>query len=164
MAEKMDGGCACGRVRFTANIENDEAYLCHCRMCQKATGGFAAALVQVEHGKLASAARKVGAELVYTSAPKATLSWADTGYWTKSFEVAGTVRTAKAYISPQTPIRSYFTVIVTFSDSTGGFCGWCFQSPSSSCSVCLPGLSVNVVSVWPPPKCWIWSLLPSGLV
>ena len=30
-----------------------------------------------------------------------------TGYWTKSFDG----RTAKVYISPETPIRSYFTVI-----------------------------------------------------
>jgi poly(3-hydroxybutyrate) depolymerase len=34
-----------------------------------------------------------------------------TGYWTKSFDVAGTTRTAKVYISPGTPIRSYYTVI-----------------------------------------------------
>jgi poly(3-hydroxybutyrate) depolymerase len=34
-----------------------------------------------------------------------------TGYWVKSFDVAGSVRTAKVYISPETPIRSYFTVI-----------------------------------------------------
>ncbi|GAA2853300.1 PHB depolymerase family esterase [Actinoplanes cyaneus] len=34
-----------------------------------------------------------------------------TGYWTKSFEVGGTTRTAKVYISAETPIRSYFTVV-----------------------------------------------------
>jgi poly(3-hydroxybutyrate) depolymerase len=34
-----------------------------------------------------------------------------TGYWTKSFDVAGATRTAKVYISPETPIRSYYTVI-----------------------------------------------------
>jgi poly(3-hydroxybutyrate) depolymerase len=34
-----------------------------------------------------------------------------TGYWTKSFDIAGTARTAKVYISPETPIRSYYTVI-----------------------------------------------------
>ena len=39
----MTGGCACGRIRFTANIENDEAYLCHCRMCQRATGSISIA-------------------------------------------------------------------------------------------------------------------------
>ena len=38
MSDQMEGGCACGRIRFTARIENDEAYLCHCRMCQRATG------------------------------------------------------------------------------------------------------------------------------
>lgn len=33
------------------------------------------------------------------------------GYWTKSFDLSGETRTAKVYISPETPIRSYFTVI-----------------------------------------------------
>jgi poly(3-hydroxybutyrate) depolymerase len=34
-----------------------------------------------------------------------------TGYWTKSFDIGGQTRTAKVYISPETPIRSYYTVI-----------------------------------------------------
>ena len=42
-----DGGCQCGRVRYSANVDPTDAYLCHCRMCQKATGGFAAAFVNV---------------------------------------------------------------------------------------------------------------------
>lgn len=46
----LAGGCQCGRVRYTATIENDEAYLCHCRMCQRATGGFAAAFVNIPIG------------------------------------------------------------------------------------------------------------------
>jgi hypothetical protein len=45
--ERMTGGCQCGRVRYEAGIDNDEAYLCHCRMCQRATGGFAAAFKNV---------------------------------------------------------------------------------------------------------------------
>ena len=42
------GGCQCRRVRYSGMVEPREAYLCHCRMCQRATGGFAATLVSVE--------------------------------------------------------------------------------------------------------------------
>ena len=44
----MQGGCACGRIRFEAAIENDEAYLCHCRMCQRASGNVSLAMVGIE--------------------------------------------------------------------------------------------------------------------
>lgn len=33
------------------------------------------------------------------------------GYWEKSFDINGKKRTVKIYISPETPIRSYYTVI-----------------------------------------------------
>lgn len=36
------GGCQCGSVRYRVTLTTQEAYLCHCRMCQRATGGFAA--------------------------------------------------------------------------------------------------------------------------
>lgn len=39
------GGCQCGRVRYTAEINPDHAYLCHCRMCQRATGGVSIAFI-----------------------------------------------------------------------------------------------------------------------
>ena len=44
----MTGGCACGRVRFTATIDDDDAYLCHCRMCQRATGSVSIAFKNVK--------------------------------------------------------------------------------------------------------------------
>jgi hypothetical protein len=40
---QMTGGCQCGRIRYVAEIDSDEAYLCHCRMCQRATGGVSIA-------------------------------------------------------------------------------------------------------------------------
>ena len=46
--EVMEGGCACGRVRFKANVANDDAYLCHCRMCQRATGSVSIAFKNVK--------------------------------------------------------------------------------------------------------------------
>ena len=42
-AGEMAGGCQCGRIRYTVAITSDDAYLCHCRMCQRATGGVSIA-------------------------------------------------------------------------------------------------------------------------
>ncbi len=47
MTTTHTGGCQCGRIRYRAELESGEAYLCHCRMCQRATGGFAAAFVNL---------------------------------------------------------------------------------------------------------------------
>lgn len=43
----MTGGCQCGRIRYDADVGSDEAYLCHCRMCQRATGGVSIAFVSL---------------------------------------------------------------------------------------------------------------------
>jgi hypothetical protein len=45
--QTIAGGCQCGRVRYRVDVSDAEAYLCHCRMCQRATGGFAASFVHV---------------------------------------------------------------------------------------------------------------------
>lgn len=37
------GGCQCRRVRYKAHVADAKAYLCHCRMCQRATGGVSVA-------------------------------------------------------------------------------------------------------------------------
>ncbi|MBK0399966.1 GFA family protein [Limibaculum sp. M0105] len=39
------GGCQCGRVRFRVTEGLGRANLCHCRMCQRATGNAFAPLV-----------------------------------------------------------------------------------------------------------------------
>lgn len=47
MSETITGGCQCGRIRYAVAIENRDGYLCHCRMCQRATGGVAASFIGV---------------------------------------------------------------------------------------------------------------------
>lgn len=46
------GGCQCGAVRFRVEGALGDASVCHCRMCQKASGNFYAALVSVRGAKL----------------------------------------------------------------------------------------------------------------
>jgi hypothetical protein len=42
----FEGGCQCGAVRFSAGRLGASS-ICHCRMCQKATGGFFGPYVDV---------------------------------------------------------------------------------------------------------------------
>jgi hypothetical protein len=44
---EMSGGCLCGRIRYTATVESSDAYLCHCRMCQRASGNVSIAFVNL---------------------------------------------------------------------------------------------------------------------
>lgn len=52
------GGCQCGAIRFRVTGPVDEGSICHCRMCQKATGGLFGAAVLVDNANLAWTRRK----------------------------------------------------------------------------------------------------------
>ena len=52
MVEEIGGGCACGRIRYTVTIQDHDAYLCHCRMCQRATGSISIAFKGVNQSDL----------------------------------------------------------------------------------------------------------------
>ena len=64
---EMTGGCACGRIRFAADIASDDAYLCHCRMCQRATGSVS---------------------IAFTNVPKASVRWKHEPDWYVSSPIA----------------------------------------------------------------------------
>lgn len=49
----ITGGCQCGAVRFRVDAELGEASICHCRMCQKATGGLFGPYVSASFDALA---------------------------------------------------------------------------------------------------------------
>jgi hypothetical protein len=46
------GGCQCGKVRYALYVAPENSHVCHCRMCQRATGGLFAALAGAPKGKM----------------------------------------------------------------------------------------------------------------
>lgn len=43
--QPITGGCQCGAVRYAMHVDKvEKPHVCHCRMCQRATGGVFAAL------------------------------------------------------------------------------------------------------------------------
>jgi hypothetical protein len=40
MSHTLTGGCHCGALRYETRVENNEAYYCHCRMCQRSFGNI----------------------------------------------------------------------------------------------------------------------------
>lgn len=48
--ETLTGGCQCGAVRFATKLLGRPS-ICHCRMCQKAFGGFFGPLVTSHDGR-----------------------------------------------------------------------------------------------------------------
>jgi hypothetical protein len=47
MPTPFSGGCACGAIRYECNAEPIVMFNCHCRDCQRATGGPFSAVVYV---------------------------------------------------------------------------------------------------------------------
>jgi hypothetical protein len=49
---RYTGGCQCGAVRFRVEGALGDASICHCRMCQKASGNFYLPLVSTRGARL----------------------------------------------------------------------------------------------------------------
>ena len=44
---QLNGGCACGSIRYECEAEPIHAYKCHCRGCQQASGGGSMGIIWV---------------------------------------------------------------------------------------------------------------------
>jgi hypothetical protein len=49
----LTGGCQCGAIRFAITAPPAKISICHCRMCQKASGAPFASLADIELGDFA---------------------------------------------------------------------------------------------------------------
>lgn len=48
----LNGGCLCGRTRYTLRTAQREGYFCHCRMCQLAFGSLFAPWLNVARSEI----------------------------------------------------------------------------------------------------------------
>ena len=53
------GGCQCGAVRYALYAEPTNPHVCHCRMCQKAVGGYFGAFAGVPLADFAWVAERI---------------------------------------------------------------------------------------------------------
>lgn len=52
MTDLLEGGCACGRIRYSYGAEPIFQLVCHCRDCQRASGSAFAEAILVERAAL----------------------------------------------------------------------------------------------------------------
>lgn len=54
------GGCQCGAVRYRVDQALDNAHVCHCRMCQKASGNYFLPLARTAKAKFTVTRAEIG--------------------------------------------------------------------------------------------------------
>src|SRR5262249_55531067 len=64
---KLTGGCLCGAIRYEARGPRRNSFICHCRMCQRASGAPFAGLFYMATENLQITK---GAPLTYKSSPQ----------------------------------------------------------------------------------------------
>lgn len=49
MTELLTGGCQCGAIRYRLDAALERPHVCHCRMCQKASGNYFMPLAGIDN-------------------------------------------------------------------------------------------------------------------
>ena len=75
MTAPLTGGCSCGAVRYECTAEPVMAFNCHCRDCQRATGGAYVPAVVVPRNAL-----RVTGEVKYFGVPGASGQFLNRGF------------------------------------------------------------------------------------
>lgn len=60
MSAETTGGCQCGAVRYRIDQALENAHICHCRMCQKASGNYFQPLARAAKAKFIVTRGEVG--------------------------------------------------------------------------------------------------------
>jgi hypothetical protein len=92
---KIDGGCHCGAIRFTAAADPEKVALCHCTDCQRFSGAAWRASVPV-----------LKENLVLTGEPTIYVKTADSG----NKRVQGFCGTCGSHIYATSPERAVFNI------------------------------------------------------
>jgi hypothetical protein len=74
MAERLEGGCACGAVRYELGSDPFDAGWCHCRTCRLSSGAPAMVFASVPAG-----------DLVWTRGAERVKSFASSSFGHRSF-------------------------------------------------------------------------------
>lgn len=100
---EAQGGCQCGALRFHISAGPARATLCHCRMCQRASGNAFAPLYEVPDGRISWS----GQPKEWASSNLATRGFCDICGTPLYYRSQGTTEIMAGTLTPDFPYRPH---------------------------------------------------------